>query len=205
MRYFFLMILWVGWCSLHSALVSLPLTEALRKKFPNRFRYYRIIYNFFAAVTLIPVLLYGYSLKSAPLITWQGPWAIVPALLIASALLFLWAGARRYDLRQFMGLRQLTDDKTCSVLTNDCTLDTRGVLSVVRHPWYTAGILIVWARPLDVSTILVNLIICSYFVIGAILEERKLMVQFDQDYVNYKRQVSMFFPVKWILKALSGT
>ena len=204
MRYFFLAILWVAWCTLHSALISLPLTEALRKKFPNNFRYYRITYNLIAAVSLIPVLLYADSLKRAPIIQWQGPWRIVQILLIVMALLFLWAGAQRYDLRQFMGLRQIREENACSVLTDDCSLDTRGVLSMVRHPWYTAGILLVWARPLDLSAILTNLIVCGYLIIGAVLEERKLKVQFGQDYVTYQRQVSMFFPIKWARRALSG-
>ena len=204
MRYFFLAILWVAWCTLHSALISLPLTEALRKKFPNNFRYYRITYNLIAAVSLIPVLLYADSLKRAPIIQWQGPWRIVQILLIVMALLFLWAGAQRYDLRQFMGLRQIREENACSVLTDDCSLDTRGVLSMVRHPWYTAGILLVWARPLDLSAILTNLIVCGYLIIGAVLEERKLKVQFGQDYVTYQGRVSMFFPVKWARRALFG-
>ena len=202
MRYLFLVILWIAWCALHSALVSLPLTESLRRRFPNGFRTYRILYNLFAAVTLIPVLLYGFSLKTAPIIAWQGPWRIVPFVLIMVALFLLWSGARRYDLLQFVGLRQIKDEKTCSVLTDDCTLDTGGVLSMVRHPWYTAGLLIVWARPLDMSALLTNVMVCGYLVIGAILEERKLKIQFGQEYKSYQQQVSMFFPIKWAKKAL---
>jgi protein-S-isoprenylcysteine O-methyltransferase Ste14 len=203
MRYVFLVILWISWCAAHSALISVPFTEAIRRRFPKGFRYYRLAYNLLAVITLAPVLLYGYLLRADPIVRWQGPWTIVPILLAAGAAYFFWAGARRYDLRQFLGLRQINDEKTCSVLTDDCSLDTGGVLSRVRHPWYAGGMLIVWARPLDVSAILVNLIICSYFVVGAILEERKLKVQFGQDYVDYQRRVPMFFPVKWTRRPLS--
>ena len=48
---------------------------------------------------------------------------------------------------QFLGLRQINDEKTCSTLTADCSLDTEGVLSVVRHPWYCAGRLWLQKRP----------------------------------------------------------
>ena len=198
MPYLLLAIFWIAWCALHSALISLPVTAWLRKKFPDGFRYYRILYNLFSVVTLLPVLLFGLSLKSEPVVAWQGPWRIVPILLGIAALSFLAAGARRYDLSQFLGLRQLKDEKTCSVLTDDCTLDTGGVLSIVRHPWYSAGILAVWARPLDMAAIVTNLAVCGYLVVGAMLEERKLTVLFGRQYAVYRRRVPMFFPVKWL-------
>jgi len=94
---------------------------------------------------------------------------------------------------QFLGLRQIKDEKSCSVLTDDCSLDTTGILSVVRHPWYAGGILIVWARPLDAAAVLTNLVITGYFIVGAFLEERKLKLQFGQAYDDYRRQVSMSF------------
>jgi protein-S-isoprenylcysteine O-methyltransferase Ste14 len=198
MRYVLLVIFWITWCSLHSALISLGITESLRKRFPSGFRFYRIFYNLIAVITLLPVLFYTFSQRGTPLFSWDGLWRIVPILLGSIALLFLLAGARRYDLLQFLGLRQIKDPKACSVLTDDCSLNTGGVLSVVRHPWYSAGILIVWARPLDLTAILTNLVINGYFVVGAIREEKKLRIQFGQQYADYQRRVSMFFPIKWI-------
>jgi methanethiol S-methyltransferase len=187
---------------LHSALISFAVTERLRQKFPGGFRFYRILYNIFAVVTLLPVLFYTFSLRGEVLLAWDGPWRIVPILLGTVALILFVAGARRYDFRQFAGLRQLKDEKACSVLTDDCSLDTGGVLSVVRHPWYSAGILIVWARPLDLAAVLTNLVVSAYLVVGAILEERKLKAQFGQQYADYQLQVSMLFPVKWIRQRL---
>lgn len=198
MRYLWLAILWIVWCALHSALISLAVTESLRKRFPRGFRFYRIFYNLFAAVSLIPVLIYAFSLRSEPIVAWSGLWMIVPVLLAAAALVLFAAGARRYDFARFIGLRQIKDEKSCSVLTDDCSLDTSGVLSVVRHPWYSGGILIVWARPLDPAAIVTNLVLCGYFVVGAILEERKLSAQFGRQYAVYRRRVSMLFPVKWV-------
>ncbi|SPD72517.1 hypothetical protein PITCH_A1390015 [uncultured Desulfobacterium sp.] len=93
-------------------------------------------------------------------------------------------------------MRCVTYSLLSSVLTNDCSLDTRGVLSIIRHPWYTGGMLIVWARPLDLSAILTNLVVTGYFVVGAILEERKLKAQFGEQYVAYQQCVPMFFPIR---------
>jgi protein-S-isoprenylcysteine O-methyltransferase Ste14 len=197
MKYFWLAIFWVAWCVLHSALISPGITKTLQTRFPNGFRYYRIAYNLLAIATLIPVWQYGASLKGDPVVTWEGMWQMVPAVLGLAGLFFFMAGLRRYDISQFFGIRQLKGENSCSVLTDDCTLDTGGVLSIVRHPWYSAGILIVWARPLNPAVILTNLIVCGYFIIGAMLEERKLVMLFGQEYKNYQQHVSMIFPFKW--------
>jgi protein-S-isoprenylcysteine O-methyltransferase Ste14 len=197
-QFILLVVLWVGWCALHSALISPTVTETLRKRFRDGFRFYRLLYNLFAAATLLPVLLYAFSLRGELIVAWTGPWRIIPILLAAAALLLFAAGARRYDLFQFLGLRQIKDEKACAVITEDCSLDTGGVLSIVRHPWYTGGILIVWARPLHVTAFLTNLVVCGYFVVGAYLEERKLKAQFGRQYADYQRRVSMLFPIRWM-------
>jgi protein-S-isoprenylcysteine O-methyltransferase Ste14 len=197
-QYILLIVLWIAWCALHSALVSLSLAEPLRKRFTQVARYYRIVYNIVSVVTLAPVLLYSVSLRGTPAFFWQGPWRFLQTALAVSALILFVAGARHYDLFQFLGLRQLKDEKACSVLTDDCSLDTSGVLSLVRHPWYTGGILIIWARPLDTSAILTNLVLSGYFLVGARLEERKLTAQFGQEYTDYQQRVSMFLPLKWM-------
>ena len=198
MTYLLLVVFWMTWCALHSALIAPAVTDWYRRRFPKGFRYYRMLYNLIAAISLVPVLLYAFSLRQAPLVTWAGLWAIVPVFLGAAALCFFVAGARRYDALQFLGFRQLRDESACSVLTNDCSLDTGGVLGLVRHPWYSGGMLLVWARPLDTAAILTNLVVCGYFVVGAFLEERKLKAHFGRQYAAYQQQVSMFLPIKWV-------
>jgi methanethiol S-methyltransferase len=203
MKYFLLILFWVIWCTLHSALICLPVTQWLRARLPDGFRYYRILYNLFAAASLLPVLVYTYSIRGAPVIAWHGPWLAVPVLLGVAALFLFVAGGRRYNFLQFLGLLQIKTVETCSVLTEDCSLDTGGVLALVRHPWYSGGLLIVWARPLDTTAILTNMVVCSYFIAGAYLEERKLILQFGSEYTEYRQRVSMLFPVKWIRAHLS--
>lgn len=200
MAYIWLVILWVIWCALHSALISLPVTEWLRRRFPEKFRYYRIFYNLFAVVSLLPVLFYSYSLGGAAVVAWRGLWLIVPLVLWAAGLFFFVAGGLRYDSLQFLGLRQIKNESACSVLTEDCSLDTGGVLSMVRHPWYTGGMLVVWARPLDAAALWTNMVVCGYFVVGAVLEERKLKAGFGRQYEDYQRHVSMFLPFNWVQK-----
>ena len=200
-EYLLLAVLWIAWCTLHSAMITLSVTESLRRRLPNAFRYYRIFFNLVAVITLVPVLIYTFSLNGGPVhFAWQGLWRVVQVLLWLASLSLFMAGSRRYDLFQFLGLRQIKDPDSCSVLTDDCSLDTSDVLSLVRHPWYTGGILIIWARPLDTAAIVTNLVLTGYFIVGAFLEEQILKVQFGQEYSDYQQQVSMFVPIKWVLK-----
>jgi protein-S-isoprenylcysteine O-methyltransferase Ste14 len=185
-------------------MISLAVTESLRKRFPNNFRFYRIFFNIFSIATLLPVIYYTYSLRGETLIDWDGSWRIVPIFLGVAAIYFFVAGSRRYDFLQFSGIRQISDEKTCSVITDDCSLDTGGVLSIVRHPWYSGGILIIWARPMDLAAIITNLVLSGYFVIGTMLEERKLKVQFGKQYTDYQQRVSMLFPIKWAGRLITG-
>jgi protein-S-isoprenylcysteine O-methyltransferase Ste14 len=205
MTYLILILLWMIWCALHSVLVSGGVTQFLRRRFPDVFRYYRLLYNLFAVASLVPVAVYSRSLQGAPLVAWQGAWKALPAVLGAGALSFFWAGARRYDFLQFLGLRQIRGEIGCSVLTTDCSLDTGGVLALVRHPWYSGALLVVWVRPLDLAAILTNLVVCGYLVVGAWLEERKLTAQFGAAYTDYQQRVSMFFPLKALARFLGRT
>jgi methanethiol S-methyltransferase len=203
-RYVVLILLWGAWCFLHSFLITPSVTGFVRKRFEKAYRFYRIFYNFIALVTLIPVLGYSFFIKGAPVFCWEGPFRMVQGVLVVWALLLFIGGARLYDLEQFLGTRQVRENSSCSVLTNDCRLDTGGMLGVVRHPWYAGGIFIVWARNLDMSAILTNLVITGYLLMGSLLEERKLMAEFGEQYMDYRQRVSMLFPFKWVMKKLSG-
>jgi protein-S-isoprenylcysteine O-methyltransferase Ste14 len=204
LRYMTLIFLWGAWCFFHSFLITPSVTGYFLKRFGEAYRYYRIFYNFVALVTLIPVWAYSFTMKGLTVFHWEGMFRIAQGLMVISAYLFFIGGAKRYDLAQFLGVRKVREDSVCSVLTNDCRLDTGGVLGMVRHPWYTGGILAVWARSLDKAAILTNLIITVYFFVGAVIEERKLLAEFGEKYVDYQRRVSMFFPLKWIVIKLRG-
>lgn len=200
MDYVVLLLLWISWCTLHSLLIASPVTGYFRQRLGAGFRFYRLVYNGLSVVTLVPVLLYAWSLRSSPLFSFQGPWRILQFLLLFISFSLFLSGIRRYDSLQFLGLRQLVHSDACAVLTQDCKLDLGGVLGMVRHPWYTGGILIVWARDLDMAAILTNSVITGYFIIGAFLEERKLIAEFGETYRDYQKRVSMFFPFKWVRK-----
>ena len=202
--YFYSALGWAGWCVLHSALISIPVTGYLKKKLGDGFRFYRLFYNVFSLVTLIPVLLYSISIRQEAIFRWEGPLAIARYLLLAVSIGLFLIGGRNYSLLQFLGIAQLRAGGGNRSLSGYGHFVVSGIHRVIRHPWYLAGLLIVWARDLGFSSILNNLVIDSYFVIGAILEERKLVLEFGETYRQYQLQVSRFFPFRWLRTRFTG-
>ena len=197
-QYLYIVFLWIMWCVLHSFLISITVTEYLKKKFGARFRFYRLFFNAVSLLTLIPVVYYSFSLQGAAVFTWDGALVMVQyALFVISIALFL-AGGRHYSMAQFLGIRQLRTGRTNRTLSQYDTFDSSGILGVIRHPWYLAAILIVWVRDISLLSFLINIIISTYIVIGAHLEERKLLREFGTRYRDYQERVSMLLPYKWL-------
>lgn len=193
-----LSVLVVSWCALHSGMIAVSVTDRLRRRLGPAFRFYRLFYNAVSALTLIPVAGYAAAVRTDPLFRWHGWLRAIQVLLLGTAALFFILGAGRYDGARFLGLRQLREGSGRTGITEGGELDTAGVLGVTRHPWYLATLLLLWARPLDASALLVNTILTAYLLVGARLEERKLVREFGESYRAYQQNVSMLIPVKWV-------
>jgi protein-S-isoprenylcysteine O-methyltransferase Ste14 len=146
--------------------------------------------------------MYGRLLRTEPLFTWEGYMRPVQyCLIILGAVLFL-TGARHYSILQFLGIQQILQKRSGGAMTESGEFDSSGVLSVVRHPWYLAVLILLWARDLYPVGIAGNTILSAYLLIGTLLEERKLVLEFGDKYKLYQGQVSMFIPLKWLKSKL---
>jgi methanethiol S-methyltransferase len=202
MRYFIFIILWITWCSIHSGMITLTFGNYVKNRFSSYHRFYRICFNLIALTTLMPLILYSNAFKGTILFRWQGYWMTIQIFLFAISMGLFVAGGLKYDMLQFFGVRQIISGKSQSTLSKSGEIDTTGILSVTRHPWYLAAIIFIWVdyHEMYVSTLVVNIILTSYLVIGTFLEERKLIIEFGDVYRDYRNRVSMLFPAKWILK-----
>jgi protein-S-isoprenylcysteine O-methyltransferase Ste14 len=204
MKCLFAVLLWILWCTLHSTLITTTVTDYIKRKLGKQFRFYRLFFNAVSLVTLIPVVVYSVSIQEAPVFRWEGHWVIAKYLLWVTSISLFVAGGRHYNLLQFLGIRQIKTGRTNHLLSEYDTFDTSGILSAIRHPWYTAGIISVWASDISLSTFLINIVISAYFVIGTILEERKLLQEFGEKYREYQKNVSMFIPYQWLKAKIAG-
>lgn len=200
MEYIILAALWIAFCAIHSALISITATEFMKLKLGEGYRFYRLFYNIFTIATLIPVVLYTTSIYGEPLFQWSGYLRIAQVIFISMAVLIIIFAAKEYDLLQTIGIRQIMSGKSHRVLSKGGEIKETGILGMVRHPFYSAVFLFLWAGDLSITAIIVNVVLSGYLVIGTILEERKLVVEFGDDYTEYKKSVSMFFPYKWLVK-----
>ncbi len=206
MNYLILVALLSIWCTIHSGMISLTVTDYIKNRFGRYFRFYRLFFNLLAVTTLIPIILYGKTLKEQLLFRWEGYLIILQVfLLITSVLLFI-SGGRKYDLLQFLGIRQIKTGTSHTALSETGDIDTTGILSLTRHPWYLAAILLIWSsvREMYVSTLIINMILTIYIVIGTFLEERKLIIAYGDKYRNYQKKVSMFVPFRWLTSKLTN-
>ena len=203
-NYALLVLLWIAYCVLHSALISIMVTNFFKRLLRENYRYYRLFFNLFSVVTLVPLVIYSYSARwrTELLFKWESDVRIIQYGLITLAMALLLTGARHYSLLQFLGIRQIIEGRSGGGMTESGEFDSRGILGVVRHPWYVAVFLLLWARDLDLARMTVSLVLSAYLMVGTLLEERKLVLEFGDKYRAYQRQVSMFIPVKWLRSRL---
>lgn len=114
-------------------------------------------------------------------------------LILSSVSIFFWAFFIDYDSLSFFGIRQILNRKTKKINTSN-DLKRNGLLGVVRHPMYFALIVYLWCQTFTAIDIIVNLILTIYIIIGAILEEKKLVLEFGDAYVKYQKEVPMLIP-----------
>jgi methanethiol S-methyltransferase len=185
---------WLLWCVLHSVLIAESWMRIVRRRLGKWTAYYRLSYVLFSGASLLPVFYLQIRIESPLLWSWPSPLEPLQWTGVAvSAVIFLTA-ARRYDQRFFFGLRQISEhlagrDAEFAGFAAD------GILRYMRHPYYSAGILLllVWGD-VTVATLIMKATGIGYFLVGAVLEERKLVARFGDAYRRYQHEVPMFIP-----------
>jgi methanethiol S-methyltransferase len=190
---FFIALAWTGYGVLHSWLASASLKRTVAVRWPKAACAYRLVFNVLAVLLVLPPLWLTWRF-SGPLVLDWSPWLAWPAAA-ASIIGYLWS-MKWYDGMDFMGLRQLGTGNT----------PDRFILSPmhrhVRHPWYALGLLYLWTRDLNAGWLTAVVAITVYLIIGARLEEQKLIATFGDAYKLYCKRVPSLIP--WPGKRLSA-
>jgi methanethiol S-methyltransferase len=147
---------------------------------------YRLAYVIIAVVTTALWLWFVRALPDAPLWRIDGParW-LLHGIQLAGLWLF-WLSLRPIDVGAFIGLRPFPGASEPFV--------ERGVYRHVRHPMYSGFMLVMFAMPAQsISSLHLFAVITAYFVIGARLEERRMLAA-HPEYADYRRRVPAFVP-----------
>ena len=177
---------------LHTILASLTTKAEIRKRIgPASDRWFRLAYNFIAVFTLLPILLLPILLIDKEIYTIRFPWVILTLSIQVPAVIVLIVGLRQTGISSFIGVRQLFLPEDTSSLR----LVTNGLYRYVRHPLYTAGLVLIWLLPILTWNLLaLNLGLTAYILVGAYFEEQKLLLLFGESYSEYRERTPMLIP-----------
>lgn len=181
-----------GYAVVHSFLASLPVKQWARRTFgPGVDRWYRLVYNIIAVVTLLPILPILVWLPSQILYVVPAPWRWVMVGGQFVALIGLGISLGQTGLWHFLGLSQLLAEQP----DESSKLSVHGVYSWVRHPLYFFSLLWLWLTPLMTTNLLIVYILFTlYFYIGSLYEEKRLLAKFGPIYAEYQRRVPRLIP-----------
>jgi len=175
----------------HSGMVRKSFRQRLARFLPAE--YEGAVYAIASGIALLVLMVLWQ--KSAPTLTVPRGvfrWLFYIAYLLSFAG-FIW-GARAlgvfdpYGLRPILGRLRGTKPRRMLFVI-------KGPYRWVRHPLYLFMIFMIWSCPdLTGDRLLFNGLWTVWIVIGAILEERDLALEFGDVYREYQRRVPMFFP-----------
>jgi protein-S-isoprenylcysteine O-methyltransferase Ste14 len=178
--------------AVHSLLASLWAKAHARRLFGSLAeRLYRLGYNVFAVLTLLPVLALPLVLPDEPLYSIPFPVTLLSLFIQALAGGVVLVGLLQTGLGSFLGLRQLAASPT----EREPRLVVRGLYRWVRHPLYTAGLVFLWLTPvMTVNVLALDASLTAYIIIGALFEERRLLKEFGPAYQRYREETPMLIP-----------
>jgi protein-S-isoprenylcysteine O-methyltransferase Ste14 len=167
------------------------MTRLLKKYYA----FFRIFYIIISFVLLIPLINFTSQLDSniivsyGPVLTW-----VRYVLTCGALLMFFWAFFFNYDSLSFFGIRQILNFANENESSSSVGIKKKGLLGITRHPMYLALIIYLWCNVFTTADIIVSALLTIYVLIGTILEEKKLVLEFGKAYEDYQHEVPMLIP-----------
>ena len=189
-EHWLLIILWIGYCVVHSVLAGINVKNGIEKLMGPAFKYYRPIYSVFAAITLLLILWFQFSMHSYYLFI-SMIFVYLPATLLAITGLIIMSICINKYFYELSGLHALQQSDVKN------TLQQSGLHKYVRHPLYLGTLLFLWGLffifPF-LNNLIAAAIITAYVLFGIRLEEKKLYLEYGESYKEYAKKVPKLIP-----------
>ncbi|HSM26255.1 MAG TPA: isoprenylcysteine carboxylmethyltransferase family protein [Anaerolineaceae bacterium] len=179
---------------IHSVLAAHRTKEVFRNWWGERNyqRFYRLFFSLQALVLFVPVLYLVVVLPDQIIYRIPSPWVYLTIALQILAVVGIVHTIMLTGMLRFTGVLQAVDPAQSK---KPVALVIRSLYRWVRHPIYTSMFFLVWLVPVMSWNILALAIGISFYnVLGAILEERKLINEFGQAYEDYRRSTPFIIP-----------
>ncbi len=192
-EYIYLGAMWAVWCSLHSLFIASPVKTWAKERLGSRFKWYRLVYNLLSFITVAPIFVYLQWIRGEYVFVWDDALLPVKYILWCASAVLVVGGILSYDIQEFLGLQQL---KNTSSAVNEEGFVVKGIHRWVRHPWYSAVFILLWARDLTKADIVTAVVLSIYVLVGTYLEERRMVGFIGDEYRKYKSEVPAYIPWK---------
>lgn len=196
MSYALLFIAWLVYYFSHSLLADPNVKDWMRKKLGLVYRFYRLAYNLLS--TLFLFLLVGVKFWLPTELFLPEPlWMkIVGSTLSVFGSYVLIHSFFTVNLSEFLGFDQMKSGAERTSVKSK-KLIRKGWYAWVRHPFYLGVLLIlsgvVFLLP-SWSVLMMYLATLVYLPFGVALEERKLITEFGEAYLKYRKEVKAILP-----------
>jgi protein-S-isoprenylcysteine O-methyltransferase Ste14 len=182
----------------HTLLASSIIKIRIRDKLKDRIAFYRMFYN----VTSLIIFFIIYSLSPKPdilIYDLQSPYDIIIFLLQVAALVGFFIAGSQTNFKEFLGVSQITRYINHEYDVNDLdekqNFTSKGLYKYTRHPIYFFSILFLVFRPsMDLFYVIFLVCMIGYFFAGSYYEEKKLVLNFGDEYLDYQKRVPRIFP-----------
>lgn len=191
-------LLWMlGFALVHSITADKRVKAWIGNRLGERFQHgwYRLFYNVLSVISLAPLFLYM-ATRSSVIYSVSDTSALIFRAIQIVGLVGATISILQIDWMRFVGLRQVMayfsgDDLP---LAGEA-LKTDGLYGFVRHPLYFFSLLFLWFNPTLTNTALYfNIGATLYFVIGSIVEERRMRDYYGDTYQKYQERVPWLIP-----------
>jgi protein-S-isoprenylcysteine O-methyltransferase Ste14 len=172
----------------HSLFAANRTKQAFSRVAGREPRSYRLFYNL-ASLAMFGWVMAAY--RTSPLLytapgIWK--WLLYAAQLVVAAVLF--RCVRQTGAGDFLGISQFH-----SAVAQPRTLVTSGWYGRVRHPLYLYSTLFLVLNPvMTAQWLLLTVFSVAYFIVGGMIEERRLLNEFGDEYRRYRQQVPFIIP-----------
>ncbi len=182
----------VVYALVHSLLAGLGVKRWFRQTVgPESDRWYRLAYNIFSVVTLLPLFLMLVLLPDRMFYVVPSPWRWLMVAGQGVAVVGLAVTLWQTGALHFLGLAQLINPRP----RESGSLTTSGFYGWVRHPLYFFSLLFIWLTPaLTINLLTTFILFTLYFYIGSIYEEKRLLAEFGAAYRRYQQHVPRLIP-----------